>query len=235
MGLSGFIKKIQLDRKYNKLRSDVEVTEASQQKDFTRVVNYVFDPSTNEWIRADVLNGGIKVTVMDGDGNNLHLQKHSIQLKSGAIALTEAFMLINLSDTTLWPHDETTGVIHIYHLDITINPTANFRGEVSIGYLKNVDGDNGDFTEVFDFDFLAKAELVAESDNFNDPVHMGDVHHFGSIEANDTLFRTGVNITGPQASSTPSGNGDVVLKIVRTAGTSVEVNIFLQYEVFVDV
>ena len=173
----------------------------------------------------------VDVRVRDGENQDVHAIKQSIELDTGDLALSTDFMLINVSDTATWPHSDALGVVHIYHLDISVTESSSYRGKVAIGYLKNVDGTDGDFVEVLGWDFQQASAAVNEDINFNDPVHMSDEHHLGTVTANDTAFETTANLAGPAGSSTPSGNRDVVMRVIRTAG-NVEVDIFMQYEVF---
>lgn len=154
----------------------------------------------------------------------------TIHLDTQAVAAQEAFMLIDLSDTANWPHS-LTGHINLEYAIIEIDPDGSYFGEVKIGFLSNVDGDNGDFNQIMDIDMVKKSDLVVEVINFGS--HGFDCeldHHFGPIIANSALFQTDVNLDGPDgANSYPSGDGDLVMLIEVAAGT-VDVSITLGYE-----
>ncbi len=143
-----------------------------------------------------------------------------------------AFMLIDLSNTTTWKHTNT-GHINLEYITIQIDPTANFLGEIKVGFLETVDADNGDFHQIIDIDMARKSDLLVEQLNFGS--HGFDCqsnHHFGPIIANSTLFQTtGADILGPDGSTShPSGDGDLCL-IVDGDGTNfVDVSITLGYE-----
>ena len=154
----------------------------------------------------------------------------TVHLDTQAVAAQEAFMLIDLSDTTNWPHS-ATGHINLEYLIIEVDPDASYFGEVKIGFLSNVDGDNGDFNQVMDVDMVKKSDLIIEVINFGSHgLDCETSHHFGPITANSLLFQTDVNLEGPSgATSYPSGDGDLVMLIERSAGT-VDVSITLGYE-----
>ena len=145
-----------------------------------------------------------------------------------------AYMLIDLSNTAVWRHTNT-GEIVIEYLIVQVDPDPNFAGEVKIGYLTNVDADNGDFNQIIDIDMRRKAAIFAETIDFGSHgIHCTNVHHFGPIIANSTLFQTaGANLGGPNDPGTltyPSGDGDLVM-IVDGDGTNfVDVSVTLGYE-----
>lgn len=144
-------------------------------------------------------------------------------LQTGDVAVDTAFMLVDLSDTTNWPHAKT-GIISVEGIHIHINPAAAFRGEVVIGWLSGVDATNGDLNKLTKWDFTQLGTPVTECICY---LNLGGFHcktdnWFGQTLANDVLFQTDVNLKGPDggAAAYPSGNGDLVLRIDRTAGNA---------------
>ena len=146
------------------------------------------------------------------------------------IVTQTAFMLIDLSDTVNWKH---TNIDHINleYIILEVDPDSGYFGEVKLGFLSNVDGDNGDFNQIIDIDMVKKSDLVIEVIEFGS--HGLDCtldHHFGPILANSALFQTDVNLKGPDgATSYPSGDGDLALLVERSAG-GVDVSITIGYE-----
>ena len=102
---------------------------------------------------------------------------------------------------------------------------------VEVGYLKNVDGDNGDFVEVSGFNFTNKADPLVEVIDFGSHgLHCTDNHHFGLTTANSTVFQTDVNLLGPDGNTSyPSGAGDLALLVTLTAG-DVDIEVTVGYE-----
>lgn len=158
------------------------------------------------------------------DTDIVHMDVQDIQVAE------TAYMLIDLSDMTNWPHSET-GHINIEYAAIEIDPTDAFVGEIKFGFLTDVDANDGNFHQVLDLDMRRKAGLLVEVLDFGS--HGMDLelaNWFGPTTANSALFRTGVNLLGPDgATAYPSGAGDLVMIVQRTAG-SVDVSITIGYE-----
>lgn len=191
----------------------------------------------------------LRGTDTDGNINNVDIETHegktSLYIISGfsntesihldAVITTDsmAFMLIDLSDTTTWPHVNTDHVVIEYIL-VEVDPGSTYVGEVKIGYLKNVDGDNGDFVTLVDVDMQRQSALLVETIDFGSHgLHCDDAHHFGPTIANSTLFQTDVNLTGPDGNTSyPSGAGDIALLVTgaSTGNASVDVSVTLGYE-----
>lgn len=153
-----------------------------------------------------------------------------VHLDAEDIAVTTAFMLVDLSDTTNWSHTNT-GHIDLLFFILSIDPTTNFAGDVELGFLTNVDATDGDFNEV------VEVHLEKQSDPAIIPINYGSYgiglitdHIFGPVTANDTLFQTDVNLQGPDGNTSfPSGNNDLVMKVTRTAG-DISVSITIGYK-----
>lgn len=140
-------------------------------------------------------------------------------------------MLVDISDTTNWPHTNT-GHIVIRHLLLEVDPDASYLGEVKVGFLSSVDATNGDFNQIIDFDMAKKSDLAIEDLTFTGGFHCQAASHFGPILANSTLFQTDVNLGGPDDPSTltyPSGAGDLVMLVEVSAGTA-DISVTLIYQ-----
>ena len=147
-----------------------------------------------------------------------HVDIEVIHLDFENLSASQDFMLIDLSDTTNWPHT-TTGHIDIAHILINIAPSTSFAGDLEIGFLTNVDATNGDFNGVIELHMDQKVDPFTFAQNYGAfEMSMETAHFFGPVDANDTAFQTDVSITGPDGNTFPSGNGDLVLRITRTAG-----------------
>lgn len=146
------------------------------------------------------------------------------------VAATTGFMLVDLSDTTNWPHTNT-GHIDLLFIIITTDPTTTFRGDIQLGFLSNVDATNGDFHEILEFHMEKKPEPQILPFNYGaSGIALESDHVFGPIDANDTTWQTDVDLQGPDGNvSYPSGNGDLVMKITRTAG-DISVSITVGYK-----
>lgn len=130
---------------------------------------------------------------------------------------TTGYMVIDLSDSTKWPHT-ATGHIDIVYILLNINPTATFVGDIAFGFLTNVDGTNGDFNGLFEIHMDKKQDSVTQFMNFGAfEMSLESTHWFGPITANDVIWQTDVDLTGPDGTTTfPSGNGDFVMLVTAT-------------------
>lgn len=154
----------------------------------------------------------------------------TVHLDTGSVATQTAFMLIDISDTTNWKHTNTDHVI-IRHILLQVDPDSTYLGEVKIGFLDNVDATNGEFHQIIDLDLVKKSDLVIEDLTFVGGFHCQDSTHFGPHVVS-TLFQTDVDLGGPDDPSTityPSGDGDLVMIIERTAGAA-DVSTTIIYE-----
>lgn len=152
-----------------------------------------------------------------------------IHLDAEDIALTEGFMLIDLSDTTNWPHTNT-GHIDVLFMIITTDPHVSFSGDIAIGFLTNVDATDGDFNEIFEIHMEKKPDPQMLNINYGSfGIALETDHFFGPITANDTTWQTDVDLQGPSgATSFPSGAGDMVMLITRGAN-DISVSITIGY------
>ena len=158
------------------------------------------------------------------DTNIVHFDIQNIQTQT-------AFMLIDLSDITNWPHTDA-GHIIIEYLIIEIDPDpTNYLGEIKLGFLTDVDGSNGDFHQIIDLDMRRKSELLVEVLDFGSHgLDLRTNHWFGPTIADSALFQaSGADIVGPDGNSFPSGNGDFVMIIEASAG-AVDVSLTVGYE-----
>jgi len=147
---------------------------------------------------------------------------YTVHMDVDAQSGTVGYMLVDLSDTTNWPHSNTG---HIVLKQIVIQSSQSsspaFLGDIEFGFLSSVDADNGDFNRIGvlhgdratalgggNFDF-SSVGLGLEVDEW-----------FGPTSSNDATFQTDVNLLGPDGTTAyPSGNGDFVCKLVSSAGT----------------
>ena len=90
----------------------------------------------------------------------------SVHLDAQAVALTQAFMLVDLSDTTNWPHTDTYH-INIEYIIIEIDPDGSYVGEVKLGFLTSVDATDGDFNQVIDIDTFVYVAALQEKVDFS--------------------------------------------------------------------
>lgn len=173
-----------------------------------------YSPTFDKVVTTETVEGQTSAHFIPG-----HVDIEVVHLDIDDIALATDFMLVDLSDTTNWPHT-TTGHIDIAYIIINVSPSTAFAGDLEIGFLSAVDATNGDFHGI------AEWHLDQKVDQFTDTINFGAfelscelAHWFGPTTANDTAFQTDVNLQGPDgATSYPSGAGDLVVRVSRTAG-----------------
>jgi len=156
----------------------------------------------------------------------------TVHLDTGSVDTQTAFMLIDISDTTLWKHTKTDHII-LDNILLQADPDGPYLGEIKLGYLKNVDATDGDFVQIINLNMAKQSDIIIEEIELGTHgFHLQDSTHFGVIIADSTLFQTDVNLAGPDDPSEldhPSGNGDLVMIVERAAG-AVDVSITLVYE-----
>jgi len=200
-------------------------------------INGIFIPKENDVIALlkalkpdgtvtyiDATTGGnLKVSVEEGDNEaapvfvkQQSIEGYSASLEAEAIAASTDYILIDLSDTTNFKHTNT-GSILLSFMKLSLNPATTFRGDIEVGFLANVDGTNGDFHEIASWHMDQLSSRVEQFFNAF-PGVVTDATHLGPKYLNQAAFNTGSALASPAGTSV-SGNGDLALRITRTAGT----------------
>lgn len=160
-----------------------------------------------------------------------HHRNSTVHLDAQAVEADTGFMLVDVSNTSAWKH-EGTDHIDLEYVHINIDPDTNYRGDIYLGFLSNVDADNGDLNIIRTWHFGQGSDKIVDDMVWGQGGHFECtlINHFGPIQANSALWQTDVNLVGPPggAAAYPSGNGDLVLRIARTAG-KVDLAITLGY------
>jgi len=162
-----------------------------------------------------------------------HEEGGMINFASGDISASQDFQLIDLSDTTNYPHTNTSWA-HIAWINVDIDSDNSGDYTIEFGFLDSVDGTNGDF---YPFGKISGSKTAGNSKTgFWAMLPEGPKCRVESVAAsnvslNDVAFQTDVNLAttlSPGATASPSGNGDIVMRVVRNAGTIV-INVQLYY------
>lgn len=159
-----------------------------------------------------------------------HEHSDLIHLDAENVATTTGYMLIDLSDTTNWPHTNT-GSIGLDFVSVVINSSKTFAGDIELGFLSSVDATNGDFNIIHTWH--SDQTGTNETGNIFGTIQFNQfrciaTNWFGPTTSDDTTWQTDVNIVRPDGGNSFSGNGDLVLKVNRTAG-NVDVGITVGY------
>lgn len=186
-------------------------------------MSIVKNPSDNYVAQEGNANGDAFVM---GHGNTV-----VATLVKEDLAADEGFILVDLSDTTNFPHSET-GKIRIYTIDIEYEVKADGQFILYVGTIIEVDATDGSTKWLFAVD----AETVSNPTDSTDRRHIR-YHWPGGIDlevsagamvnlisnvgdTNDVTWQTDVNLDSPVGdTSSPSGAGDLVAFLDETGGT----------------
>lgn len=181
-----------------------------------------YNPTFDKVVTTETLEGETSAHVVPG-----HVDIEVVHMDVD-ISATQDFMVIDLSDTTNWPHT-ATGHIDVVYIIINVNPTTTYSGDIELGFLSDVDDTDGDFNPIFEIHMDKKQDSVLEMMNFGAfEMSLEKTHWFGTTAANQTAFQTDVAITGPDGNTFNSGNGDLVMRI-DVGASSVAVGITIGY------
>ncbi len=161
-----------------------------------------------------------------------HKEVFHIHLDAQAISADQGFMLIDLSDTSNWPHTNTGHIVlEQIIVNSSISSTPPFVGEIEFGFLSDVNDTNGDLNVIGKF-HLDRGN-IGPGGPFDFSIYGMDLEldkWFGPKNANDVTWQTDVNLDGPDgATSYPSGDGDFVMHIVNITGGTIDVGVTVFY------
>ena len=96
-----------------------------------------------------------------------HRPKFTAVLGAEAVAASTAYVLVDLSDTTNYPHTKT-GEIHLLGLDVNIETQSDGIYDMWIGVITEVDATNGTADWVHVFHEESTNNPTDSTDRFND-------------------------------------------------------------------
>jgi len=203
----------------------------------------------NDGSRTAQSNGAVR-TASGNKNLDAYVQGHGESfcavLWKPDLAADEAFVLIDLSDTTNFPHTET-GKIRLYTLDVVIEAQTMTSGEgiLYIGVITEVDASNGstewlwvmpvetyleatDDTDRRHYRFHYPWGLDLEVDGTNDTL-ANVVSNTG--DSGDTDWQTDTDLDSPAGDTTNApGDGDLVMLWDETAdGLTVSICVTVEY------
>lgn len=181
-----------------------------------------------------------------GDGYVMgHGDTFAAVLEKPDLAADEGFILVDLSDTTNFPHSET-GKIRVYTIDINIERgEAAASGEylVYIGTIIEVDATDGSTTWLLvlheEVDDQSTDDIAARHFRYHWPGGI-DLEVSGGAMVNvisnvgdsgETTWQTDVNLDSPVGdASSPSGVGDLCMWVDESGGTgSLSICVTVEY------
>lgn len=139
------------------------------------------------------------------------------------------YHLVDLSDFATYPHPDPSSDtdIIIRSVKVEINGNTAFRGDIHIGYLSDVDADNGNFEHLMGWHFDLRELTVSEFLRY--PAGLAKSGLTNHNLTDDVRFQTDENLTAGLTES-PAGNNDLVLLVDLTAG-NVDFEIVLEYDI----
>lgn len=180
----------------------------------------IFITDANTGKTAGIDDDGRLAVTPHSHHNNGTIHMHVDGLTTG----TTRYILVDISNTTDYPHTNTD-FVHLEWFDIEVDGNTSANYTVNLGFLENVDATNGDRTIVKHW---SGSRTVGQSIRAlfdpipNAPKMHSDYVTTHEVSLNDINYQTDVNMAttlDPTTADTPSGNGDVVLEIIVTAGT----------------
>lgn len=176
---------------------------------------YITDETTGQTQGVDSLGHADVVSHAHAEGGHVLFKK--------TFSATEDVILIDISDTTNYPHDNTVW-LHTANMVLNIDADNAADYVIQIGFLENVDATNGDFHEVFTIGGTKQTGNSHDMSITQNPEapKLKSEGFLGPVELNQTAFQTDVNLAStldPATTDTPSGDGDMVMRVTRNAGS----------------
>lgn len=162
---------------------------------------------------------------------------YRVVYNEAALGAAKDIIMIDVSDIVNFPHKKL-GTVYITKLEISIKIDAAFAGTLELGFLKNVDGSNGDLYTFKKYTFGAGAVQNIYEDKSaspDSPIICSDTYILTqTISVDDAAFQNDAVLPSPYDDvatyTTVSGDGDIALRITRSAGT-IDFNVSIQYYV----
>jgi len=155
----------------------------------------------------------------------------SLHYQNTAIAATEYSVLVDLSDTTNFPHD-STGRIDVSLIRVDVEKSAaNVIGEIEIGLITRIDGTDSDIDYLYGLQFLkGDVQYISEVINYApSQLKFAAGRYITNVsETNVAAVNTGASLDSPNGSISPA-LGDIVVKQLYTSGGNYDFDIELLY------
>ena len=155
-----------------------------------------------------------------------HEEGGMINITTPSLSASQDFILIDISDTTNYPHANTNW-LHIAWINVGVDSDNSGDYVIEFGFLENVDGTDGDFYPIGSVQGTKTAgnsisgfwAMLPEG-----PKCKSDSLATSNVSLNDAAFNTATNLAttlSPGATATPSGSRDLVMRVTRNAGSFV--------------
>jgi hypothetical protein len=167
-------------------------------------------------------------------------------LRATGVTADTGYVLIDLSDSTNFPHSET-GRVRLYSLTISgslAGAAGAGKGYLYFGVVTEVDGSNGSV----DWFYVLDLQVYDNADD--DSIRIDTQKHWwggldlevdvtaessdnlitATTDTGDTVWQTDVSLTSPYDADSPPGQGDVVVFWDETEdGATLNINVLAEY------
>ncbi len=160
-----------------------------------------------------------------------------LKLARSAVSSTVYVALIDLSDTTNFPHD-STGRIDVSWIRGVIDKSTASRGTVSVGVITRIDGTDADISYLTSFPFENNGEtkIIIEFNVSPSQIKFGtssgNLHQSitDDVETSVVAVNTGLTLDSVRGAGTVTpAVGDIILKAAHTAGGAYNATVELLY------
>jgi len=158
----------------------------------------------------------------------------------GTALSATSYVLIDLSDTTNWPHKET-GAISIHSIRLNVDKAAATTATLRIGVVTFVDASSGTVkwfytagndlnvsnTEASQFSNYSEGFIRTKVQRANNAAGATPYLMSNETTTSSTLYQNDVTLVSPNGITTP-GLGDIVMHVSK-ASTALNFNVELTY------
>jgi len=161
---------------------------------------------------------------------------HVVTLGAEAVAASTPYVLVDLSDTTNFPHTVTTE-LHLLGLILSAEKASDGVYDVWVGVVTENDATNGSVTWVHCFHLESVINATDSTDRFHTSVDFtlggrnpegvnlvvvsGALTNFASnlTQADNVNWQNDTNRASPVGSTTKPGTGDIVVWVEEVSGS----------------
>lgn len=157
-----------------------------------------------------------------------------VSYKITSVSVTTYYCLVDLSNTTTWPHD-STGRIDVsgYRVEMDRN---TFNGSVAVGVVTAISGSNCTVTYFREWLVDSSTGGIYSHHEIDTPnqtkLNQSDgilTRYFSNNAETTTSVTTASTLASPSGSTVTPAVGDILLRISRTSGTLSQLNFKLFY------
>lgn len=169
------------------------------------------------------MEGIISLRTITGLNDDFH-----ISLRANNISATTGYILIDLSDTVVFPHTNTDHIVLTF-MSVSLNPGSGFAGDVCIGYISRIDGTNSDIRILREFHMDRAEGNINLFEEYNS-AHFGTKPDRALLDelTNQSSFNTGNTNTIPGGGTATPAVGDLVMLLTRASG-AIDIGISIGY------